>query len=619
MRRARVAPIVLVVSVVASAAGVRAQSAAVPEGWVVLPVDEYRALRERAIPPQPVPLPPPIDATLTRIDYDLHVEAEAVAGRAMLTIDVLRDGWSKLPIPAGLMVRDAALDGRRVSLVDGTPPHLLLSRAGRSVLALEVVIPVTSAGGTDSIVLPPSPSPISRARMTLPKNGVELSAGGGFIADRAETANESRWTAYGRPNQPLALTWKRRVDDRRAEQPLRVRARVTELVAIGEDSSQVAAAVRVEVLQGLARDVTLTIPPGLVVNQVDGSTVADWDVNNGTLHVALLEPTASEVSLVVQADARTPREGSVAIPLIRMPAAERETGGIAVDVAGAGEVASRQVRGLEPADPSELGDVVADRDSPSMIGFRHRPIAGAEPRSLTVDVVRYTPQAVVIANVEEARYRALVSEDGRLLVEARYAVRNNQRSFLKASLPDGASLWSAEVAGRPIRPGFAEHGAVLLPLVKGRPGDQAPTFVVELVYLQRVDAWADKSRPRLELPALDLPVSRTGLELHHSPRFRIEPLGGPFRVDADAGPAAEALRQPVTGLNIEMRRVEDRSTSGLQALVDRFRNESAGKTVTGALPVHIEFPSFGPSVFLAAELTAEGRAPAVELLVRRVS
>jgi hypothetical protein len=212
-----------------------------------------------------------------------------------------------------------------------------------------------------------------------------------------------------------------------------------------------------------------------------------------------------------------------------------------------------------------------------------------------------------------------VSEDGRLLVEARYAVRNNQRSFLKASLPDGASLWSAEVAGRPIRPGWAEHGAVLLPLVKGRPGDQAPTFVVELVYLQRVDAWTDKSRPRLELPALDLPVSRTGLELHHSPRFRIEPLGGPFRVDADAGPAAEALRQPVTGLSIDMRRIEDRSTSGLQALVDRFRNESAGKTVTGALPVHIEFPSFGPSVFLAAELTAEGRAPAVELLVRRVS
>src|SRR6266705_180333 len=120
MRRALVALVVVVVSSFGGAAGGAAQSAAVPEGWVILPVDEYRTLRERAVPPQPAPTPPPLDATLTRIDYDLHVEADAVAGRALLTIDVLRDGWSKLPIPAGLMVRDANLDGRRVALVDGT-------------------------------------------------------------------------------------------------------------------------------------------------------------------------------------------------------------------------------------------------------------------------------------------------------------------------------------------------------------------------------------------------------------------------------------------------------------------------------------------------------------------
>ena len=107
-----------------------------------------------------------------------------------------------------------------------------------------------------------------------------------------------------------------------------------------------------------------------------------------------------------------------------------------------------------------------------------RPIAGAEPRSLTVNVVRYTPQAVLIANVEEARYRALAAEDGRLLVEARYAVRNNQRSFLKVVLPAGAILWSAEVAGRPVRPAVAEAGSILLPLEKSRAGDEAPTFAV---------------------------------------------------------------------------------------------------------------------------------------------
>jgi hypothetical protein len=619
MSRACLGLLAAVVSIVCCPPRAIAQTAAVPEGWVVLPVDEYRALRERAVPAPPVPAPPPVEATLTRVDYDLRAGADVVSGRVLLTIDVLRDGWTRVAIPAGLMVRDASLDGRPVALVDGTPPHVLLSRAGRSALTLDVVIPLTAAAGAESIVLPPSPSPISRARLTLPRNGVDLVPNGGFVAEHVETGDESRWTAFGRPNQPLSLTWKRKVDDRRGEQPLRFRARVTQIVGFAEDACQVTAAIRVEVLQGLARDITIAIPAGLVVSQVNGSTVADWDVAGDALRVTLLEPAASEASFIVQGDARTAREGAVGVPLVRVPAAERETGGVAVDIAGAGEVGAPQMRGLERADPSELGDIVSSRESPSMIAFRHRPLAGSDSRSLSVDVVRYTPQAVVIANIEEARYRALASEDGRLLVEARYAVRNNQRSFLKVVLPAGAMLWSAEVAGRPIRPGIGGDGSVLVPLEKGRAGDQAPTFVVELVYLQRTGGWSDKARPRVELPALDLAVSRTGLELHYSPRYRVEPLAGAFRVDTDPGPFAEALRRPQMNLTIEARRVEDRTSAGLQTLVDRFRQESGSRIAAGLLPVHVEFPDFGPSVYLASELTPEAQESAIELLVRRIN
>jgi len=292
-----------------------------------------------------------------------------------------------------------------------------------------------------------------------------------------------------------------------------------------------------------------------------------------------------------------------------------------VDVAGAGEIRARQARGFEPADPSELGDLIAGRESPSMIAFRHRPLTGTDARALAVTVVRYTPQAVFIANIEEARYRALASEDGRLLVEARYAVRNNQRSFLKATLPPGSTIWSAQVAGRPIRPGVAEANAVLLPLEKGRAGEEAPTFVVELLYLQQAEGWVDKGHARVELPALDLPVSRTGVELHYSPRFRVEPQLGPFRADSDPGPFAAALR-PTPPLPpaapVAERSSERGATGGLQALVDRFKNEPGGRIVVGSLPVRASFPAFGPSVFLASELTAEASTPSVDLFVRRV-
>src|SRR5579863_4483255 len=106
-------------------------------GWVVIPVQEYRILRAKAYPVEHDPEPPPTDATLSRVDYDLRVAGDLAAGRASLTVDVLKDGWVRVPVPAGLLVREARLDGKQVSLVPGAQgkggAHLsaMLSHAGR--------------------------------------------------------------------------------------------------------------------------------------------------------------------------------------------------------------------------------------------------------------------------------------------------------------------------------------------------------------------------------------------------------------------------------------------------------------------------------------------------------
>jgi hypothetical protein len=600
-----------------------------PEGWVVLPVDEYRALRDKASPAPPGPAAPPVDATLTRVDYDLRVDNDMATGRALVSIDVLREGWTRVQIPAGLMVRDARLDGQPLSLVKGPAPQVLLSRQGRSVLTLEIAIPITSSAGSESIVIPASPSTITRTMLSVPRSGVDLSVVGGFVTDHSEATNESRWTTYGRPNQLETLAWKRKVDDRRAELPLRVRAHINELVELGEETGQTTTGVRIEVLQGLAREVTLSLPDGLAINQVDGATVGDWDIADRLLHVRLLDPVSTEVSFVVQAEARTPRAGSITVPLVRMPSAERETGGVAVSVVGAGEIGGRQAHGFDPADPSELGEVVIARESPSMVAFRMKPMGGRDDRALAVNVVRYTPQAVLVANVEEARYRALVSEDGRLLVEARYAVRNNQRGFLEVTLPPDSSVWSAEISGRPVRPGAAGNGtnaAVLLPLSKSRAGEEASAFVVSLVYLQRIDRWVDKGRAHIVLPALDLPISRTGLEIYYSPRFQVQSESAAFHPESDPGTFADALSStvasspPPAGASTAAPRAEaqdERVVAGLQALIDQFKKDSGGRTVVGSLPVHITFPRFGSEIFLASELTAEAQSPSVDLSFRR--
>src|SRR5208283_1943431 len=125
--------------------------------------------------------------------------------------------------------------------------------------------------------------------------------------------------------------------------------------------------------------------------------------------------------------------------------------------------------------------------------------------------------------------------------------RNNQRNFLKIKLPPGAALWSAALAGTPVRPGQAPDGSVLLPLEKAHSGDEAPAFAVELVYLSRGAAWSDRGQVRFTLPALDLPVSRTGLRLYHPPLFRVTAEPGTFRTETYAEPSAAVLAEAEGG------------------------------------------------------------------------
>src|SRR5262249_5559300 len=147
------------------------------------------------------------------------------------------------------------------------------------------VVPLSASAGTESIVLPPSGSALSAVSLVIPRTGVELAVNGGLVVDHTETAGETRWTVYGRPGGALSVSWKRKVDDHRSTMALKTKAKITELVALGEDSTQVTASVLVEVTQGLARQAVIELPAGLVVNQVTGATVGDWNSDANRLTV----------------------------------------------------------------------------------------------------------------------------------------------------------------------------------------------------------------------------------------------------------------------------------------------------------------------------------------------
>src|SRR3984957_8563063 len=287
-------------------------------GWVVISVDEYRVLRAKAYPVAHDPDPPPLDATLTRVDYDLHVTGDLAAGRATLTVDVLKDGWVRVPVPGGLLVREARLDGRQISLVPGTPgkggAHLsaLLSHTGRFELRLDVDVPVTSSAGDESISLPSTESGVTQAAIALPQSGVDVKISGGLLSEKSETSGETKWLAYARGNEALTFTWRKKTEDHHVELPLRLRGSLTQLTSLGEDSTSIYAEANFEVVQGAAREVRIQLPEKVTINQVSGAMVADWEMKNGELAVTFLEPVEHSARFVINGEARLPRDGIIA-------------------------------------------------------------------------------------------------------------------------------------------------------------------------------------------------------------------------------------------------------------------------------------------------------------------
>jgi hypothetical protein len=625
------------------AAQLAAQEPSHSPGWVVISVPDYHALRIKAFPTEREPEPPPVDATLSRVEYELLADSGVASGRATLTVDVLKNGWVRVPIPAGLFVQDAKLDGKPLSLAPangGGQLSALLAHPGRAIMTLNIALPLEAAAGEERLSLPSTSSGVTRVTLEIPRTGVDLTLYGGIFAESKGAPDKNKWTAYGSGSQPVVFAWHRKIEEHQ-NTLLRLHGQLTQFVGLGEDSTSLGANLTLEVVQGIAKEVRVRVPANVTINQVQGAAVADWEMKSGELLITFIEPVEQSTSCVITGEAAVPRDGRVEIPLLRLVGVERETGGLGVDVLGAGEIREDSVKtqGLLRADATDLGEPVSSRQSPALLAFRTHSGDSQAPRSLNITVTRYTQQAVLLANVSEARYRVLFTRDGKSLVEARYAVRNSQRSFVKITLPAGATLWSAALSGEPIRPGAGPDASLLVPLSKARSGEEAPEFAVEVIYFAPGAGWTNKGHIKLSLPALDLPVSRTGLQVFYPPQFKLATEAGSFRsqdyadpisavlsaaaeeppVDSESSPTVSGANKITTltppaspgGVRGDATKADDGKQSA-QTLVEKFHASERGSRTAGVLPLTLKLPLVGPSVYLISQLTSESQVPTIE-------
>lgn len=217
---------------------------------------------------------------------------------------------------------------------------------------------------------------------------------------------------------------------------------------------------------------------------------------------------------------------TVTVPLLRAEGVARETGHVAVSRGENLEVRVAASEGLERRDVKELPPSLAS----AFLGFRYFDPAAT---TLTLELVRHDLETVLGALVRRLHIETVINDQREAVHEIWFEVQNNREQYLELKLPKNMTIWSAFVAGAPVRPALRDSdGAHLIELAKSDTASSA--FRVRLILREtlpggRFGWWGKVS---LEPPSiLNIPVLRTTWKTYLPRNYRYTDFGGTMRVE----------------------------------------------------------------------------------------
>jgi hypothetical protein len=211
-------------------------------------------------------------------------------------------------------------------------------------------------------------------------------------------------------------------------------------------------------------------------------------------------------------------------PFISFTGAQRETGEVLVEGAGTMEITATEGGGLKRMDVKETNPylrVLAHFPPQAAFRFHRQP---SEIPALTLSWVRFPDGSVLAAVAESADVTTMVTSEGKSLTEVKLTVKNQAQPFLKVSLPAGATILSAEVAGERVKPVQGADGN-RVPLL--RPGFRPNgPYTVSFVFMHSGTPFEKKGGADLTIPSMDIPISLLNWEVFLPERYKVKDFGG---------------------------------------------------------------------------------------------
>ncbi len=505
-----------------------------------VPTTAYRFLKpEFALSVRVEPLQPHIEVAVRN---HARLGAEGVRLQAALDYTIKRAGVFRL--------RLALPDGYRVERVAGSnvAQWAVATSSGEQPHTLEVTLQQRTLGAYGLTV--ELFRPLAQLPKTLAVAGVrplDAQKLTGVVSVSAEEGAQVKTSAFDGLTEvpasasgelafkiiPDAPGWTLAVATEQIESW--IRAEVFNTVTLAETLVTGRSQVRYEIQNAPAKEFRVRVPAVFRNVEVTGPNIRrkDHDPATGEWRVELQNKVRGAYTLTVTWDAPwNSAAGELDLAGVEAVGAERETGVIAVFAPSRFRI-EKKTASADVLDAREWPDWAGPIADVPVLSYRYlRP--GCR---IVLGVQRFEEAEVLQALVDNVRLTTVVSEDGQMMTEMALAVRNNARQYLELTLPKDVEVWSAFVAGQPVRPSRRD-GKLLLPMERSDGG--APVSV-ELTYVGREPFPARRGRVRLETPAFDVPLKNARWELYLPPDYAYGDFAGTMKrempVAIAAGPA----------------------------------------------------------------------------------
>lgn len=485
---------------------------AADSGSVTLPWNDFQVLYKKYIQETPKPPPAsPMPWTLDRAIYTATVVGKDDDAYALVKLQLRgevhnREGWTTVPLlSASAALKSAKIGGKDAALFVSNGYYTLVSnQPGAFDAELEFAVRLTSADGETAFTLPLAQAGATVVAMAVQSaDDLSFDVAGSAGVNVAKVGNEYRVEAYIPTLPSVTLSWQRKLKDEKA-QAARVYAETQTLVGVSEGLMQVQSTVDYTVLHAGVQQFKVALPKDTTVLDVTGAGIQEWgQTPDGTITVTLNYAALGAYRLNVSYEKALAAENR--IPLLVVKDVARETDWVGVDARSALELVAGTPTGAVPVDVRELpASVVGRTDFPVLLGFK----AHGGDVNIPLEVKSHPNVDMLVTLADLASAQTLVTEDGRRMTRVTWAVRNNRKQFLRVTLPEGAEVWSASVAGRGVKIARDDKG-VLIPLVRSdASGGALAGFGVELVYVESGEPLAKgKGWAKLALPRIDAPTS----------------------------------------------------------------------------------------------------------------